>query len=258
MTIPNTARTSIKRVRSALGQLWYGYPKNVQCNLCEWQGRRFLSDSWHEHIKCPKCGSDVRQRLFIAAIQEIEGLSIQKLIKDKDVLHFAPESALSLLLRGNAARYVTADFLRTDCDFSLDMSDMPEMKDASFDAVIAFDVLEHVPDYRMAIHEVHRVLSRGGWGIFTVPQKDNLKATLEDPAIVTAEDRERNYGQWDHLRIFGADFSAVLERAGFKMEIVDESRFPMQLSRKNVLVPSALSKNPLATNYRKVFFAQKV
>jgi SAM-dependent methyltransferase len=258
MTFLSIAKSSIKKTKSAFDQFWYGYPKNVQCNLCGWQGRRFLSDSWHEYIKCPKCGSDIRQRLFIAAIREIEELSVKKLIKDKRVLHFAPESAISQLLCNLAARYVTADFLRTDCDFSLDLSDMPEMKDASFEVVIAFDVLEHVPDHQKAIYEIHRVLSHGGWGIFTVPQKDNLKVTLEDPTIVTREDREKHYGQWDHLRIFGDDFSTDLERAGFKVKIVDESFFSLQVTRKNVLFPSVLSTHPLATNYRKVFFAQKV
>lgn len=50
--------------------------------------------------------------------------------------------------------------------------------------VIAFDVLEHVPDYQKALQEVHRVLSPGGYAIFTVPQKDNLLVTFEDPSIV--------------------------------------------------------------------------
>ena len=253
-----SAKSSIRRFKSAFDQFWYRYPKNVQCNLCGWQGRHFLSDSWHEHINCPRCNSGIRQRLFIAAIYGIERLSVQRLIKGKRLLHFAPELAISLLLRDQAAQYVTADFLRNDCDFSLDLSDMPAIGDGSFDVVIAFDVLEHVPDYQKAIGEVHRVLSDGGWGIFTVPQKDNLKETFEDRTIVTGKDRKKYFGQWDHLRIFGDDFPKILERTGFNVQIVEGSLFPLQLSTKNVLFPSVLSTHPLATNYRKVFFAQKI
>ena len=51
------------------------------------------------------------------------------------------------------------------------MSNMPEMKGDSFDVVIAFDVLEHVPDYQKALEEVHRILSSRGFAIFTVPRK---------------------------------------------------------------------------------------
>jgi len=83
------------------------------------------------------------------------------------------------------------------------MSSMPEMAARSYDIVIAFDVLEQVPNYRSALAEVHRILSPKGLGIFTVPQKDNLPATYEDPTITAPEDREEHYGQSDHLRILG-------------------------------------------------------
>ena len=41
--------------------------------------------------------------------------------------------------------------------------------DASFDTVICMEVLEHVPDMRMLIHEVHRVLRPGGHWVISVP-----------------------------------------------------------------------------------------
>lgn len=41
--------------------------------------------------------------------------------------------------------------------------------DASFDAVIALDVLEHVPDDRAAFHEIARVLKPGGILVLNVP-----------------------------------------------------------------------------------------
>ena len=233
------------------------YPKKIQCNICNWEGRHFLSDSWHNHINCPKCRSGIRQRLFFAALQNIENLSFDKIINSKNILHFAPEEIISSNIQKKAAHYATADFLRQDCFYKLDMSAMPEIKNESFDIVIAFDVLEHVPDYQKALEEVNRILSSSGFGIFTVPQKDNLFVTYEDPTIVTPEERTEHFGQSDHLRIFGDDFSRTIESKGFSVTVVDETMFSEETQRRHVLFPPMLSKHPLATNFRKVFFCQK-
>jgi SAM-dependent methyltransferase len=216
-----------------------------------------LSDSWHKHINCPRCGSYLRQRLFFAVLQNIEELSFDRVISGKRILHFAPEDIVSLNIRDKAAQYTTADFLRDDCDCKLDMSNMPEIKSDSFDVVIAFDVLEHVPDYQKALEEVHRILSSRGFGIFTVPQKDNLEVTYEDPTLVTPQDRTKHYGQWDHLRIFGEDFQKTVENKDFTVFAVNESMFSEDVNKRHVLFPPLLSKHPLATNFRRVFFCEK-
>jgi len=246
-----------KNVKPILKTALISYPKRVQCNICGWKGRRFLSDSWHKHIRCPKCRSDIRQRLLFAAFQYIKKLSFEKLISNKKILHFAPEHIVSSKIRERSAAYATADYLRDDCDFKLNMSNMPEINNESFDIIIACDVLEHVPDYQKALKEVNRILSSGGFGIFTVPLKDNLSVTYEDPTIVTPEDRRKHFGQWNHLRIFGEDFPKTIESKGFTVVAVTASMFAEDVSRRHVLLPPRMSKHPLATNYRKVFFCQK-
>ena len=255
--VNNFARRFLKKTRSLSQAIWLSYPKKFQCNICNWEGRHFLSDSWHDHIICPRCHSGIRHRLFIAALQNIDDFSFDRIIHGKNILHFAPEKIISLIIRKKAANYTTADFLRQDCDFKLDMSNMPEIKNESYDIVIAFDVLEHVPDYQKALGEIHRVLSPKGFGIFTVPQKDNLLITYEDPTIIAPEDRKKHFGVGDHLRIFGDDFTNVVEIKGFDVVAVNESMFSESIVRKHVLFPPILSKHPLATNYRKVFFCQK-
>jgi SAM-dependent methyltransferase len=229
----------------------------VECNVCGWGGRHFASDSWHQHATCPKCGASIRHRLFIGALRHLPPLSLSRLIQDQRVLHFAPEARIRRLLKGAAREYATADYLRPDCDYRLDISQMPQVSDGAYDVVIAFDVLEHVPDYRLALQEVNRVLAPNGFAIFTVPQKDDLSVTFEDPAILTPEQRERHYGQWDHLRIFGDDFSSVVAEQRFTVTCVDERMFPEEIRRRYVLFPPVLSHHPLATNHRKVFFCQK-
>jgi SAM-dependent methyltransferase len=252
-----TAKYLAKKVLSILQSALICYPKKVRCNACGWEGRQFISDSWHKHINCPRCHSGVRQRLFIAALQNIENLSFDRLIHNKRILHFAPEDIISSIIRNKSEHYAIADFLLQNVDLKLDISNMPEIKDESFDIVIAFDVLEHVSDYKKALEEIHRILFSKGYGIFTVPQKDNLLTTYEDPTIVSPEDRTKHFGQWDHLRIFGDDFSNIIESKGFTVVAVNESMFSEGIVRRHVLFPPMLSKHPLATNYRKVFFCQK-
>lgn len=257
MDLIKAARYSVKKTRNILQSVLLSYPKKVQCNICGWEGRRFLSDSWHKYINCPKCRSGIRHRLFIASLQNIEQLSFDIIFNNKKVLHFAPEDILTSNIQGRAAHYVTADYLRQDCDLKLDMSEMSEIKNESFDVIIAFDVLEHVPDYTKAIAEVHRVLTAEGIAILTVPQKDNLRTTYEDSNIISPEDRTKHFGQYDHLRIFGNDFSNVVEKKGFSVTVVDESIFSEPIRNKHVLFPPVLSNHPMATNYRKIFFCRK-
>jgi SAM-dependent methyltransferase len=257
-TLDRAVRDFVKKIRSHTQSTLLSYPKDVECNVCGWEGSRFLSDAWHKHIICPKCRSDIRQRLFLAALQNLDPFSFGEIIHDKTILHFAPEEVVGSILRKKSSSYVTADYFRHNSDLQIDISDMPSVKDESFDVVIAFDVLEHVPDYKKGLAEIHRVLSGNGFAIFTVPQKDQLEVTYEDPSMTTPEDRTLHFGHFDHHRIYGNDFSAIVEEKGFLVTEVSETMFSPTIVRKHVLFPPVLSKNPLATNYRKVFYCQKI
>lgn len=246
-----------RKLKKRIGILGRKYPHRVQCNACGWNGRVLASDSWHPHTICPNCGSQVRHRLLFAATASLAHLGIDALVRGKRVLHFAPEAVVARLLMPSADRYVTADFLKDKVDLRLDMSSMRSVADGSFDLLVACDVLEHVPDDSAALREVHRVLSMQGWAILTVPQKDLLPAKYEDPAMATPEQRERAFGQHDHLRIYGDDFGQFLESHGFAVTAVDASSFDAETVKRHVLFPPILSDHPLATNRRKVFFARK-
>ncbi|MDY6802772.1 MAG: methyltransferase domain-containing protein [Cyanobacteriota bacterium] len=247
------------KVNSIAARFYLSSPKIVQCNICGWEGKHFLSTSWHPHTVCPSCGSSVRHRLLFAAMSDSEDrLSFKNLVEGKKILHFAPEKMLRTKFKNAAASYITADFLRPEYDLKLDISDMSRFPDNNFDLLIACDVLEHVPDHIKAMREIYRVLSPGGYAILTVPQKDRLETTFEDPNIVDPKEREKIFGQSDHLRIYGDNFASLLEEStGFNITVINESDFPDELVKKYVLFPPVLSEDPLATNYRKIFFAEK-
>jgi hypothetical protein len=107
------------------------------------------------------------------------------------------------------------------------------------------------------MREICRVLKPGGYGILSVPQKDNLERTIEDPSITDSEQRLLRFGQNDHLRIYGADFRDMLMRSGFEVQTVDETLFPDAFATKHVLYPPVKGSHPFVTNFRRVYFARK-
>jgi len=238
------------------------FAPRVVCNICGWKDYRFNSDSWHPYTICPHCYTQVRHRLFWAILGRHEKYNAGNLLHNKAVLHFAPEKELRSRVKSLCREYKTADYFAEGyhyegIDFNTDISDMKSIGNEWFDCVIAFDVLEHVADDKKAIREINRILKPGGVAVFTVPQKDNLKITYEDVSITDPEEREKAFGQFDHLRIYGEDFSDRVASQGFCVECIDEKIFEAAFIRKHVLFPPVLSAHPLATNHRKVYFAVK-
>ena len=246
-----------RKVKTLSDSVLLAFPPNISCNLCGWQGRHFSGDSWHPQTICPRCGSQVRHRLLAATWQETGTLSAEKILRDKKVLHIAPEKVISQVIQQYTKNYVTADFLRPGVDMKLDITQMTEIADNTYDVFVACDVLEHVADDRQALQEIFRILTPQGMGIFTVPQADDRTETLEDPSVNTPEAREKIYGQSDHVRLYGSDIEQRIIDAGFQLTMIDETHFPAEQVQKQVLFPPVLSTDPLATNYRKLYFAQK-
>jgi ubiquinone/menaquinone biosynthesis C-methylase UbiE len=99
----------------------------------------------------------------------------------------------------------------------MDMTDVP-FKDDHFDLIVCVHVLEHVPDDRLAMREMVRVLKPGGVAMLLVPIVLE-QPTLEDPMIATAEQRKEAYWQEDHVRLYGGDFAQRLEEEGFDVTV---------------------------------------
>jgi len=261
-------------VRRLLGGWWHEFQarskKNAllgslkgsgtKCNVCGWEGRSFTDDQWHPGTICPECGSQVRHRMLAAALDgmsNLPGLDEKTLLSGKRILHFAPERQFRNRISKAAGKYVTADCERGDCDLRLDISAMPSVPDQSFDVVISCDVLEHVPDDLTAMREILRILGPGGTAILTVPQMDPPARTDEDPCVLSETEREKRFGQKDHVRMYGDDFPSRLEQAGFVISTLVHTSFFRAALESHVLYPPVANANKLATNQRRLYFAKK-
>lgn len=151
--------------------------------------------------------------------------------KEYKVLHMAPEQCfLSLFKNQKNLDYTTADLYSPIVDVKADILDLP-FEDGSFDIVFCNHVLEHIEDDSKAISELYRVMKPGGMGIFQIPQDLNLEKSYEDYNIITAEERAKHFGQYDHVRIYGKDYFERLRKGGFTVKEVDYSK---TLSKENV------------------------
>ena len=134
------------------------------------------------------------------------------------VLHFAPESALmNQFKKLKNLSYDTVDLNSPIADIKADICDLPFL-DNSYDFILCNHVLEHVIDDDKAMRELYRVLKKNGLGIFQVPIDYNRDTTFEDFSVINKKERNKLFGQYDHVRIYGLDFFDRLQKAGFSVE----------------------------------------
>lgn len=159
----------------------------------------------------------------------------------KKVLHIAPEQCfIKLFKKQHNLDYTTADLHSPIADVKADILQLP-FDDSSFDVVICNHVLEHIVDDQKAMSELFRVMKKGGFGIFQVPQELNRVITYEDFSISNPAERARHFGQYDHVRIYGQDYFSRLEKVGFTVTPINlSSELP-----KNLINQYRLTENEL-------------
>lgn len=213
----------------------------VECSICERRFRKFLPygyETSRDNVLCPNCLSLERHRLIWYYLNHHTDFfdSPYKL------LHMAPEQCFYKRFRNlENIEYVTADLESPLAEVKLDIQDMP-FEDNTFDAVFCNHVFEHIPDDKKAMREVLRVMKPGAWAILQVPQKAGAATTYEDDSIIDRAERAKHFGQYDHLRLYGADYGDVLRSQGFEVEERDipseigpELTEKFRLSRNEIL-----------------------
>lgn len=204
---------------------------SVECPLCQAKFGRFLPFGFkHEALtrlkiqgggrrpqaQCPQCLSIDRDRLVYLYLKNHS----QIFDSDATVLHVAPERYLAgLLQRSERIEYSSIDIRAGAAQRVMDLTSL-DLPDHSFDLVICNHVLEHIPQDRKAMAEIRRVLKPGGFAVLQVPIAEALQATYEDARHVTETDREREFGQKDHVRVYGHDYVERLKSAGFEVRVL--------------------------------------
>ncbi len=185
----------------------------VKCPVCEKSFIKFLPYGVNSraNVLCPSCLSLERHRLIWLYLQRETGF----LSGPVRLLHVAPEQCLYGRFRKlHQLDYVTGDLESPIADHHFDLHQIP-FPDESFDLVLCNHVLEHVNDDRKVMGEILRVLKTSGMAILQVPQDMERDLTYEDASITDPRQREKHFGQKDHVRVFGRDYPDRLRSAGF-------------------------------------------
>jgi SAM-dependent methyltransferase len=195
----------------------------VQCPVCRHSYRKFLPYGYvhpRENALCPHCLSLERHRLLWVYLKN----ETDFFHTHYRLLHIAPERCFirhfKKLLGDD---YFTADLESPWAKIKMDVQHIPFDENA-FDIIFCNHLLEHVADDRQAMREMFRVLRPGGWGIMLSPVTVGKKETCEDPSITTPQARLKAYGQSDHQREYGEDYTDRLAEAGFHVQTVDYAK----------------------------------
>ena len=144
--------------------------------------------------------------------------------KNYKVLHIAPEQEfLRRFKKMKNLDYTSADLYSPIVDVKADILDLP-FENESFDIIFCNHVLEHIEDDQKAMSELYRVMRKDGWGIFQVPMKNSLEKSYEDFSIINPKERQKHFGQYDHVRWYGMDYFERLRNVGFEVNINYYSR----------------------------------
>ena len=139
------------------------------------------------------------------------------------VLHVAPEQVFYKKFKKlKNWEYFTFDLNSPIADIKGDLTST-NFKDESFDLIICNHVLEHIEDDKLALNEIYRILKYNGISILQVPMNVKRKNTFEDSSIKSKNQREKYFGQYDHVREYGLDFKDRVEQAGFEVEMINYS-----------------------------------
>jgi SAM-dependent methyltransferase len=175
-------------------------------------------------FSCPACDAYDRERLTALYLEHaFQSFDPRRRYR---VIEFSPAHALPRMFkRYPFVEYRSADLTRNDVDDRIDLTACG-YPDASVDVFLCSHVLEHIPDDRTAMRELHRILRADGFGILLVPLFPGVDETHEDPAITSIEERWKYFGGGDHVRQYGKrDFVNRLAQAGFHVDQLGVDHF---------------------------------
>ncbi|MDR2836265.1 MAG: class I SAM-dependent methyltransferase [Bacteroidales bacterium] len=188
----------------------------VECPICKKHYRKFLPYGNNAGVNrlCPNCLSLERHRLIWIYLNK----KTDFFQANHKFLHFAPEQPfIKRFKKLKNLNYTTADIVSPIADLHIDIL-KTGLESNNYDIIFANHVLEHVENDIFAMKEIFRLLKSGGWAIMQVPINFKSQITDEDPNITDPKEREKRFGQYDHVRYHGLDYPNRLESVGFIVE----------------------------------------
>lgn len=182
--------------------------------------------------RCPRCGSLERHRLIARYLDQqdfFNGLG--------RLLDIGPWPPLTRFAGRHAIETVTLDLHAADVDVRAPIEELP-FDDGGFDTVLCVHVLEHVEDDHAGLREIRRVLRHSGRAILQVPLLAEDGPTDEDPSVTDPAERQARFGQHDHVRAYGRDFSGRVAAAGFVVDEVQTAAIASDRERRRFGLPS--------------------
>lgn len=203
------------------------------CGFCGTPRSRMRPYGKRQFALCPTCGSLERQRAFLLACES--WLREEFDFAGKRVLHISPSECELDYLRRCGAQVLTADARQlAGHDYQLDLCSMPEIPDASFDALVAIAVLQHCYDEHAALSEIRRVLKPGGRALLQVFHRLNRESEA-------AADQTQHYGE------------EALQSAKVGTYRTYGDRSLLRLLQKYFLVKSFPVRDPISDTYDVIF-----
>lgn len=177
--------------------------------------------NYYKNTVCPYCFSFPRHRVVCEHFDKNKHIFSD----DANILMVGAEYSIEQWFNNHGLSYTTADLFDRTADLKVDILNTP-FADNSWSIIICNHVLEHVPDYKIALKELKRILKKDGILELAVPIDMSFSTTYEDDSIVTEKQRIEAFGQPDHLRIFGSNFKDLLMEAGFSVEVINGNDLP--------------------------------
>jgi SAM-dependent methyltransferase len=189
--------------------------RDFKCSACGEPTAGFFRYGPDPNWGCPMCGASPRERLVNVLIDG----GVLNIATSSRILQVAPTEK-SLVARFSKYDLTLAD-LHPEVYLPIQVQNLDLMhfgEHAGFDLIYLSHVMEHVPDDIRVLHNIHGALKPGGEVWIIVPM--GTGPTEDGDLDMPASERERRFGQWDHLRLYGRDIAARIKGAGLSVREV--------------------------------------
>ena len=181
------------------------------CPICRKNLKKFIPLP-NNDLLCPACGSLARNR-------RLWNILNSGFLRDGiKVLDFSPSRSLWRAMKSIGYIHYSSTDLSGNfmAEHRYDITAIA-LPDESIDLVVCYHILEHVPNDAAAMDELYRILKPQGKALIQTPFKEGV--VYEDFSITSPEEREKHFGQDDHVRIYSVEgLSQRLQNAGFTIE----------------------------------------